>query len=532
MSGLPLPNSQLRLLTTTAPSYETPPQGRCSYSPTHMQSLWVYTAAGVAIGLLIWVSAVALPPTSADDKAMETYNKPVSPLTRAKSVRTLIPATGLPRMAVHMSAAPPQDQTQILYPSLGAVSEAVCCAVHWVVVCCPASCGTCDIMLCTGPWQLNGEAPDTASAWRGCLAKSMGRALCGVASFCRFSGPGYIRRRSHFPATYSPPACGLCHVCGKERRVYNFCGQWPFWEGANIRTFRVNLLQKGCACGASAPPPIVPSCVLWCSPEHWDISSCAPLMCFGFRFDVFRCPKASYDESKVADDERAEVPVSADQAWYMGLTALLGAGALAATAAVVRYARRLRKSRSVPKLIGALDQWAMASSTGDIPQGTLDKALKINLDTSTYGSIAEIGAGQEVCCAVFCSHRCPWALRGGPGSGLCLVFGLREGVWVWLGQGLRRRPPGLGMPDHEAEQPDCPVPTPSGLSTATRPHWSAGERGRHCPPVCGRACGKGGPPVQGTVRPCSPGRRCCGMTGHTVKPCLAHTPGGPGGSEA
>uniref|UniRef100_A0A7S4GBY0 Uncharacterized protein n=1 Tax=Eutreptiella gymnastica TaxID=73025 RepID=A0A7S4GBY0_9EUGL len=160
---------------------------------------------------------------------METYNKPVSPLTRAKSVRTLIPATGLPRMAVHMSAAPPQDQTQILYPSLGAVSEA-----------------------------------------------------------------------------------------------------------------------------------------------------------------------ASYDESKVADDERAEVPVSADQAWYMGLTALLGAGALAATAAVVRYARRLRKSRSVPKLIGALDQWAMASSTGDIPQGTLDKALKINLDTSTYGSIAEIGAGQEV----------------------------------------------------------------------------------------------------------------------------------------
>ena len=44
----------------------------------------------------------------------------------------------------------------------------------------------------------------------------------------------------------------------------------------------------------------------------------------------------------------------------------------------------------------------------------------------------------------------------------------------------RSRPSGLGgapRPGHEAEPPDRPVPRPSGLPTATRPHGSAGEGG-------------------------------------------------------
>ena len=49
--------------------------------------------------------------------------------------------------------------------------------------------------------------------------------------------------------------------------------------------------------------------------------------------------------------------------------------------------------------------------------------------------------------------------------------------------------PGSGrpaLPDHEAEQHDCPVPRPSGLSTATRPH-RAMVSGRHRRPACRRA---------------------------------------------
>ena len=82
--------------------------------------------------------------------------------------------------------------------------------------------------------------------------------------------------------------------------------------------------------------------------------------------------------------------------------------------------------------------------------------------------------------------RPPW--RGGVGLG-------------WAGgllqeQSLGRGPPSL--PNHEAEQPDCPVPRPSGLSTATRPHRSAG--GRKIPSSCvwARArAGEGGVPWGG-----------------------------------
>ena len=65
-------------------------------------------------------------------------------------------------------------------------------------------------------------------------------------------------------------------------------------------------------------------------------------------------------------------------------------------------------------------------------------------------------------------------------------FGGRGRVGLgWAGgliqeQALGRGPPSL--PHHEAELPDCPVPRPSGLSTATRPHRSAG--GRKIPSSC------------------------------------------------
>ena len=54
------------------------------------------------------------------------------------------------------------------------------------------------------------------------------------------------------------------------------------------------------------------------------------------------------------------------------------------------------------------------------------------------------------------------------------------GGWVGLGQDLmQEQAPGSGrpsLPDHEAEQPGRPVPGPSGLSTAARPHRSAREQ--------------------------------------------------------
>uniref|UniRef100_A0A7S1HSB6 Uncharacterized protein n=1 Tax=Eutreptiella gymnastica TaxID=73025 RepID=A0A7S1HSB6_9EUGL len=73
-------------------------------------------------------------------------------------------------------------------------------------------------------------------------------------------------------------------------------------------------------------------------------------------------------------------------------------GALAATAAGVmgRYVYKRRTRIQVPALIDMADNWAMAATSSGIPQGVIDKALKVNLDMSTYGTIAEIGAGTEV----------------------------------------------------------------------------------------------------------------------------------------
>ena len=75
-------------------------------------------------------------------------------------------------------------------------------------------------------------------------------------------------------------------------------------------------------------------------------------------------------------------------------------------------------------------------------------------------------------------------------------------------QALGRGPPSL--PNHEAEQPDCPVPRPSGLSTATRPHGSAGGRtvvlcvGAHAGlrELQGGRAGGGGGGSQGVHRAC------------------------------
>ena len=67
---------------------------------------------------------------------------------------------------------------------------------------------------------------------------------------------------------------------------------------------------------------------------------------------------------------------------------------------------------------------------------------------------------------------------------------LRTVQWGWVGLGwagglMQEQALGCGppsLPHHEAELPDCPVPRPSGLSTATRPHRSAG--GRKIPSSC------------------------------------------------
>ena len=65
---------------------------------------------------------------------------------------------------------------------------------------------------------------------------------------------------------------------------------------------------------------------------------------------------------------------------------------------------------------------------------------------------------------------------------------LGGGGWVglgWAGGLMQEQALGCGLPSlphHEAELPDCPVPRPSGLSTATRPHRSAS--GRKIPSSC------------------------------------------------
>ena len=81
-------------------------------------------------------------------------------------------------------------------------------------------------------------------------------------------------------------------------------------------------------------------------------------------------------------------------------------------------------------------------------------------------------------------------LGGGGGvPGLLLVpphFCWGGGVGLgWAGGLMQEQALGFGLPSlphHEAELPDCPVPRPSGLSTATRPHRSAG--GRKIPSSC------------------------------------------------
>ena len=83
-----------------------------------------------------------------------------------------------------------------------------------------------------------------------------------------------------------------------------------------------------------------------------------------------------------------------------------------------------------------------------------------------------------------------WVPQGGGGQGFMQEQALRPG-----------RP---SLPRHEAEQPDCPVPRPSGLQTAPRPHRGAGERETPASCVCACMWRRGGPPVQGTVGPCFP----------------------------
>ena len=82
-------------------------------------------------------------------------------------------------------------------------------------------------------------------------------------------------------------------------------------------------------------------------------------------------------------------------------------------------------------------------------------------------------------------HRhalCVRARGGGGGVGL-----------GWAGGLMQEKALGCGLPSlphHEAELPDCPVPTPSGLSTTTRPHRSAG--GRKIPSSCVQARARAG----------------------------------------
>ena len=98
------------------------------------------------------------------------------------------------------------------------------------------------------------------------------------------------------------------------------------------------------------------------------------------------------------------------------------------------------------------------------------------------------------------------------------------------GQGLiQEQAPGSGrpsLPDHEAEQPDCPVPRPSGLLTAARLHRSGREQETLSSCVWARA--------QEVWATCAGNRWALlrmeavswhdGSHGQAV---LAHTPGGP-----
>ena len=96
-----------------------------------------------------------------------------------------------------------------------------------------------------------------------------------------------------------------------------------------------------------------------------------------------------------------------------------------------------------------------------------------------------------------------------PGAGGADRDAVEEGRWVGLGRGLTQEqaPPGLGvLPslDHEAEPTPCPVPRPSGLSTAAD-LTGALVSARHPHPVCMHVCrGGGGGWAQETVGPCSP----------------------------
>ena len=65
-------------------------------------------------------------------------------------------------------------------------------------------------------------------------------------------------------------------------------------------------------------------------------------------------------------------------------------------------------------------------------------------------------------------------LHSGPGVGFLVGRGVGLG---WAGGLMQEQALGCGLPSlphHEAEQPDCPVPRPSGLSTATRPGRGGG----------------------------------------------------------
>ena len=73
-----------------------------------------------------------------------------------------------------------------------------------------------------------------------------------------------------------------------------------------------------------------------------------------------------------------------------------------------------------------------------------------------------------------------WKNRRVLAAGVGLGVGLGWAGGLMQKQALGCRLPSL--PHHEAEFPDCPVPRPSGLSTATRPHGSAG--GRKIPSSC------------------------------------------------
>ena len=68
------------------------------------------------------------------------------------------------------------------------------------------------------------------------------------------------------------------------------------------------------------------------------------------------------------------------------------------------------------------------------------------------------------------------------------------GAGWWVGTepqaGAGRRPGRPSLPSLEDEQPDWPVPRPSGLLTAASPHWSASEQ--ETVPPCVYACAQGG----------------------------------------